>query len=80
MTGLSSDLNRSRILPCTGSGREDHFDLIVCFDTFLTCGLSQAKRFGSRAGSVFSSSGLEVRLRFGAIVFVARVSAENRYL
>lgn len=51
---------------------------MVCFETFFTCGLSQAKRLESRAVAVVSSlvvllsSALE-RLRFGAIVFVARV-------
>lgn len=51
---------------------------MVCFETFFTCGLSQAKRLVSRAVAVVSSlvvvlsSALE-RLRFGAIVFVTRV-------
>lgn len=76
ITGRSSDLNKSRTLLCSCSGNEDHFDLIVCFETFFTCGLSQAKRLDSRAGlvsSLSSSSGLE-RLRFVDIVFVdARV-------
>lgn len=58
---------------------------MVCFETFFTCCLSQAKRLVSLVllvsslVVVVSSSGLE-RLRFGAIVFVARVSANDQIL